>query len=205
MQLLLLILASSTLIFIVEVLKRRFSIPTSFTRRILHAGTASVAAIAPIFVSQKEIILVSIIFAAALLIGRRYAVFSAIHSVERNTFGEAFLPLGVALTALLFLPQSLAAFQFGILVMGIADALAGFVGEKFGRHTILFFGHKKSIEGSATFFLTSMAISFLYFPVFNLRLFLVPALLTLVELCLVYGLDNLVLPVAGAYAFQGLF
>lgn len=205
MKLILLILTSCALILGTEVMKRKFSIPTALTRRLIHLGTAIVAGISPLFVTQEEIIFVSIIFAAVLLVGRRYDIFSAIHSVERNTFGEVFLPLGVALSALLFLPHSMGAFQFGVFVMGISDALAGLAGEKFGRHHIKFLSNKKSFEGSLVFFLSSLILTFLFIPVLDYNLFLIPLLLTFIEFCLVYGLDNLVLPILGAYLIQILF
>ncbi|MDP3697025.1 MAG: hypothetical protein Q8R55_03250 [Candidatus Taylorbacteria bacterium] len=188
-----------------EILKRKFSIPTALTRRLAHIGTAVVAVVAPLFVTQKEIVVVSIIFAIVLLSGRRYNIFSAIHSVERNTFGEIFLPLGVALTALFFLPHNLPAFQFGIFIMGISDALAGLIGEQYGKYYIKFLDNKKSVEGSLVFFFSSLILTFLFVPVLGYSLFLIPLLLTFIEFCLVYGLDNLVLPIAGAYLIQLLF
>lgn len=202
MKLGLLILTSCAFIVATEILKRRFSVPTVFTRRLVHIGTAVVAGIAPIFVTQKEIIVVSIIFAIVLLLGRRYHIFSAIHSVERNTFGEIFLPLGVALTALFFLPHNLPAFQFGIFIMGISDGLAGLIGERFGKHYFKIFNSKKSIEGTSIFFLTSLILTFLFIPNFNYEILIIPSILTLTEFFLEYGLDNLVLPIVAAFLIQ---
>ena len=147
---------------------------------------------------------VSIIFAVVLLVGRRYGIFSAIHSVERDTFGEVFLPLGVAFSALLFLPHSMGAFQFGVFVMGISDALAGLAGERFGRHHIKFLSNRKSLEGSLVFFLSSLILTFLFVQGFDYRILVIPLILTGVEFFLEYGLDNLILPIAGAYLIQAL-
>jgi|SRR3989344_4582745 len=205
MVLILLILTSCACIVATEILKRTFSLPTALTRRVIHVTTAMVAVVAPLYVSQKEIIVVSILFAAALIAGRRYNIFSAIHSVERDTFGEVFLPLGVALTALFFLPHDISAFQFGICIMGISDVVAGLIGEQFGKHRATFFGNTKSLEGSLTFFLSTLLLTFLFVPVFGYDLLLTPLLLTLVEFCLVYGLDNLILPLAGAFLLQNIF
>src|SRR3989338_9685186 len=149
MELALIILVSSALIAVAELLKRKFSLPTMFTRRFAHVTTAIVACIAPFFITQTKMVVVSIMFAVVLLLGRRYHIFSAIHTVERRTYGDIFLPVGVACAALFFLPDNVEAFQFGILVMGISDALAGLIGEKYGTHTIRFFRNSKSIEGSA--------------------------------------------------------
>ncbi|OIP80267.1 MAG: hypothetical protein COT39_04495 [Parcubacteria group bacterium CG08_land_8_20_14_0_20_48_21] len=204
MKLTLLILTSASFILGAEFLKRKFSLPSAFTRRAIHIGTAIVAGVAPIFVTKGEIFWVSIIFAIILFIGRAYHLFSAIHSVERYTFGEVYLPLGVAFTALFFLPQNIQAFQFGIFIMGISDAIGGLVGEKFGKHPLSIFGNKKTMEGSLAFFVVSLVLTAIFVPLISYKLILVPAILTLVELCFVYGLDNLVLPIVGAYLIQML-
>lgn len=204
MKLTLLILTSASFILGAEFLKRKFSLPSAFTRRAIHIGTAIVAGVAPIFVTKGEIFWVSIIFALVLFIGRTYHLFSAIHSVERRTFGEVYLPLGVAITALFFLPQNVQAFQFGIFIMGISDAIGGLVGEKFGKHPLSIFGNKKTVEGSLAFFVVSLVLTAIFVPLISYKLILVPAILTLVELCFVYGLDNLVLPIVGAYLIQML-
>ncbi len=204
MKLTLLILTSASFILGAEFLKRKFSLPSAFTRRAIHIGTAIVAGVAPIFVTKGEIFWVSIIFAIILFIGRSYHLFSAIHSVERHTFGEVYLPLGVAFTALFFLPQNIQAFQFGIFIMGISDAIGGLVGEKFGKHPLSIFGNKKTMEGSLAFFVVSLVLTAIFSPLISYKLFLIPTILTFVELCFVYGLDNLVLPIVGAYLIQML-
>jgi len=202
MELALIILVSSALIAVAEVLKRKFSLPTMFTRRFAHVTTAIVACIAPFFITRTEIVVVSIMFAVVLQLGRRYNIFSAIHTVERRTYGDIFLPLGVAGAALLFLPDNVQAFQFGVLVMGISDAMAGLIGEKYGKHTIRFFGNVKSLEGSAVFFVCTLILVLLFAPVFSYPLVMIVMVLTIVELLSVYGLDNLILPTLGAFLFQ---
>lgn len=205
MKLTLLILASAAFIVGAEILKRAFSLSTTITRRIIHMGTAIVAGIAPFFVTREEIIIVSIIFAVVILLGRPFLLFSAIHSVGRTTFGEIYLPLGVIVTAFIFLPDELRAFQFGIFVMGVSDALAGIIGEKFGKHYVHFLDNKKSLEGSLTFFISSLVLTFLFFPIVGYQLVLTPFVLTLTEFGLIYGLDNLILPIVGAFLARGLF
>ena len=111
----------------------------------------------------------------------------------------------ICICALVFLPHDVVAFQFGVLVMGISDPLAGWVGERFGAHPVRVFGHRKSLEGSLAFFLSSLALAFLFVPALGYEMFLIAAFLTLVECCLVYGLDNLFLPLAGAFFINFLF
>ncbi|MDD2731685.1 MAG: hypothetical protein PHI53_00625 [Candidatus Pacebacteria bacterium] len=185
-----------------EFVSRKFLIPAHFSRKMAHIFSALIVFAMPFFLSKNEIIIIAVIFAIILFLTRRKNIFSSIHSVERKTFGEIFLPMGVALCAFCFLPQKTTAFQFGILIMGISDALASIFGEKFGKHIIKLFGHKKSIEGSAVFFISSTIIALFFTSGFNYCIFSVAIILTFTELVSVIGLDNLILPVLGAYMIQ---
>ena len=162
MKLILLIVISSSLILGMEILKRKFSLSVALTRRAIHISTATVATIEPLFVTKQQLIFVCILFAGVLFAGRKHHLFSAIQSVERHTFGEIYLPLGVVVTALIFLPQNLEAFQFGIFVMAFSDALGGLIGEKFGKHSFIILGNKKTLEGSVVFFGCSLILTYLF-------------------------------------------
>ena len=141
MNLFFFILISCVLIGGVEFIKRNFSLSASVTRRVTHVGAALIAAAAPLFLNQLTIILACVLFAGVVIIGRRTTFLSSIHNVERQSFGDVFLPLGEAVSAVVFLPHNIAAFQYGILVMGLSDALAGFVGERWSKHSFQFLGN----------------------------------------------------------------
>lgn len=182
----------------IEVAKRSFSLSTDITRRLAHIGAACIGVLTPLFVSREAIIVVNLLFAAFIFLCRRHKYFSSIHQVKRRTYGDIFLPLGIALAALLFLPNNMVIFQYGVAVMGLADAVAGLVGERYGRHKLTLFRVTKSVEGSAAFLLVSMILTFVFFPHIGIGLICIPLLLTAVECGLIYGLDNLALPtVAG--------
>lgn len=182
----------------IEVAKKHFKLSADITRKATHVGAALIAAASPLFLSSFVIVISCLFFAGLLFIGRSSNLFSSIHDVKRKTYGAVFLPLGEAISAIVFLPQGIREFQFGVLVMGISDPLASLVGERFGSHQITVFGNKKSLEGSLALFLSALVITFIFFPVFGLPLILIPLILTFVELVLGYGFDNLVLPVVGA-------
>ncbi len=88
--------------------------------------------------------------------------------------------------------------------MGISDASAAIFGEKFGKHAIKIFGHKKSFEGSLAFLISSMVVMLFFIHKLDYNILLIPIILTLIELFFIFGLDNLVLPLAGAYLIQFL-
>ncbi len=205
MEIALLIITSTIFIVGTEVLKRKFALPTAYTRRFIHIGTAAVAGFAPLFVTRDQLIIVCIFFIVLLLLGRSYTLFSAIHGVDRKSFGDIYLPLGVILSALIFLPQYIHIFQFGIFIMGISDAVAGFVGEKFDKHNIEVYGNKKSIEGSVAFFVCSLILTLVFFPFVGYQILVIPIVLTMTEFGLVHGFDNLILPIIASFLARLLF
>lgn len=201
MNLIIFLSASTVFLLGVELTKRKLSLSPNYTRRVSHTGAALIAAVSPYFIDKKIIVFACLGFALVMFLSRKASFFSSIHAVKRNTFGEVFLPLGEAFSAAIFLPQAIIAFQYGILVTGLSDAFAGFVGEKYGRHEINIFNNKKSLEGSLAFFLTTIFITFLIAPILGFHLVLIPLALTLIELLLGYGMDNLAIPIIGSFLF----
>ena len=188
----------------VELLKRSAGLSPEFSRRLAHVGAALIAAVSPYFLGAPIIIVACIIFALLVLIGRRTALLSSIHGVQRTSYGDVCLPLGEALAAALFLPHSIVAFQFGVLVMGLADPAAGIVGERFGRVSLPVPWVSKTLEGSCMFFLVACCIAAVFAPSLGVALFALSAVLTLIEGVLGYGLDNLVLPAVGGLLLLAL-
>ena len=142
MNLIIFLVISTAFLLAVEIIKRKFLLSSSITRRVSHAGAALIAAVSPLFIDKNLIVFACFGFAGVMFISRRFTFLSSLHSIGRKTFGEVFLPLGEAVSAAIFLPQTVAAFQYGVLVMGLSDAFAGFVGEKYGRHQNNIFNHR---------------------------------------------------------------
>jgi phytol kinase len=90
------------------------------------------------------------------------------------------------------------AFQFGVLVMGISDAFAGSIGERYGKKKFSFLGLTKSIEGSITFFIITLVIITIFRGSIDVNAIIITIFLTVAECLGVYGSDNLILPILGA-------
>ena len=140
-------------------------------------------------------------------------VYRGVHSIERKTLGELYFPIGVALSAFIFLPASaptlvsgqanIVLFQFGVLVMGFADAMAAIIGVHYGKHKFAFTRDKKSVEGSSAFLITTFLI-LLLFNFFSIKVrlsgfLILPIVLSFLELILSFGLDNLILPIVASF------
>lgn len=201
MNILLFVSGAFVLLAGIEWLKRVCTLPTSFLRRLAHIGAGVLNIIAPLFVEPAAIIGVNVVFALLLVVGRRHHLLSGIQNVERHTYGEIFFPLGIAVAALSMLPGHQLAFQYGVAIMGISDAVAGFVGEQWGGRVLSFVSGQKTILGSVSFFLSSVLIGVVCLPINGIGFWVLPLVLTMAEACLVFGLDNLVLPILAGVLF----
>jgi phytol kinase len=199
------IILSSILLVLVEVLKRKSSISNDLSRRLAHIGAGAINIVAPFFVSHVAIIIVNGLFAGLLLVGRNTDYFSSIQTTNRKTYGDVYFPLGITVAAVVLLPDNVTAFQYGVSIMGISDALAGFVGERWGRKVVSIFNNSKTLLGALVFYVSSLMITFILVPQFLPVVFILPLILTIVEFFLVFGLDNFVLPIVAGLLFLNFF
>lgn len=199
------IILSSILLILVEVLKRKSFISNDLSRRLAHIGAGVINIVAPLFVSHVAIIIVNVLFTGLLLVGRNTDYFSSIQTTNRKTYGDVYFPLGIIVAAVVLLPDNVTAFQYGVAIMGISDALAGFVGERWGRKAVSIFNNPKTLLGALVFYVSSLVITFILVPQFLPVVFILPLILTIVEFFLVFGLDNLILPIVAGLLFLNFF
>ncbi|HPT08631.1 MAG TPA: hypothetical protein PLE28_02970 [bacterium] len=176
-------------------------------RKVIHMISAIIICCFPYVLSLYHIVLLSILFAFIFLIAKIFNFLPIINKVNRITLGEVFYPLGVMLSAIVFIPQGeIRAWQFGILVLGFSDAIANISGGLFGRFKFKLINNTKSLEGSSAFFLTTLILFILTKGQFNSVYFnfylLASLFLTFIELVFFFGLDNLFLPIMGSYLFS---
>ena len=94
----------------------------------------------------------------------------------------------LSITILLFFPFEY--FLIGVIPLVIGDAFSGLVGKKIGKIKI-FYNKKKKVEGSFSFFLSTL-ISFLYF--FDYKISLILSLFSTFAESLLSRYENLILP-----------
>ena len=206
MALILTILTVFILLVANELWWRRKKVQDEFSRKFIHITVGSFVAFWPFFLDWNEIKLLSIAFIVVVLASKQPKVFQAIHSVQRPTHGELFFALAVG--ALALISQNEWIYMAAILQMSLADGFAAVVGTRFGNNTrYMVLGHTKSIHGTLTFLVVSIAI-LIVFTAFSGIILSLPVILgiavaaSLVENISVEGIDNLLVPVLVASALH---
>ena len=155
-------------------------------RKAVHIFFSLVLFVSTFFCNQIELLLLGL----ALFAGMSLYVLDTPSGERSRVWGYILFPLGFITLVLLFSEHNSNALRFGILVLGISDALAALVGKRWGIQWL--FG--KSKIGSEVFFASTLFLSSFFFSsVFTMMC--VSIILTFVELISKRGIDNLVLPI----------
>jgi phytol kinase len=128
---------------------------------------------------------------------------SALHHVDRTSYGELLFPLSIAFTWT-YSKHQWEIYTPSIMVLAFADAAAALVGQRFGKRTFHSSDGLKSLEGCSTFFMVAFLI--LLLPSWLLCNFdfsktvmvalSISFLVMLFEASSWRGFDNLFIPVA---------
>lgn len=188
-------------------LNRFFTNDPELIRKVVHIGTGNVILLAwwldiPAWVGISASILASIV----TLLSYQFPILPGINSVGRKSLGTFFYAVSIGVLVAWFWsidrPQYAA---LGILVMTWGDGLAALIGQRFGKHTYIVWGVKKSWEGSLTMCLVSYIVSSLIllavqgnFWSTQLIALAVATVATGLEAFSLYGIDNLSVPLGSA-------
>lgn len=187
-----------TLLLACEFWWRKRNSEEEFSRKVVHIGVGSYVAFWPFFLSWTQIQILSLAFIVAVAASQFFGVFKAIHSVQRPTWGEMFFALAVG--ALTLVTHDAAIYAAAVLQMSLADGFAAVIGNKYGgRHRYLVFSHTKSLAGTLTFLVISIAVlavlnSRFPNPLDPLQILGISALAAAIENIGVRGFDNLLVP-----------
>ena len=191
------IILAGTPLLVIEILSRRFRISPEWSRKLVHAGSCVTVCAMTLFLTMPQIAIIAGSFVILMLAGRRIRLWRALYRVERRSWGEVMLPLGVVGAALL--SRSTAMFIVAMLTLGLADTAAAYVGSRWGRHRLPVIS-QKSWAGSGACLVVALVVGLgvNYFdPVAPLILILGAAgLATLAEALSGEGSDNVTMPLA---------
>jgi phytol kinase len=199
MELALTVFAVFVILVASELWWQRHVVEEEFSRKFIHITVGSFVAFWPFYLSWGEIQLLSVAFLVVIILSKYLKLFEAIHSVQRPTWGEIFFAAAVGIVTLITQDQWI--YAAALLQMSLADGLAAVIGIRFGgKYRYLVWGHTKSVIGTLTFLVVSLAI--LVTLNHHMPHMLGPAVLvlaaglaTIIENVAAQGLDNLLVPV----------
>jgi phytol kinase len=195
------------IIGVAEALRRYRGYGAGFTRKVIHIGVGMMSWALPfLFDNPWPFVVAALGFAILNFLDWRYGFFSSMASHDNNNLGTVYFPLAAAAVTLLFWdrPPLLVA---ALMPLTWGDGIAPVVGQAFGRNAYTVFGHTRTLQGSAGFFVAGLLFTWL-------ALWLIPgtpavspftalgpaaaimAATTLVEAVSIRGLDNLTITVA---------
>lgn len=199
----------AAILLVGELLWRKKIMKGENARKFVHILAAAYAAFWPYFVERPYILLLSLVFVAALIAIKKLHIFNSIQGVKRATYGEVLFALSIGLSAVLIRDNAI--YTIALLHLALADGLAAIVGIGMAKRAknFIFNGCRKSIAGSTTFLLVSLGLNLFYwfvifgydFPNFNLALspglysLLSAITLTLTEIISPNGSDNFTIPI----------
>jgi dolichol kinase len=174
---------------------------SEITRKFVHITVGSFAAFWPWFLSWTQIELLALAFLVVIILSRLFSIFSSIHLIGRKTIGEIFFALAIGGTALITHDRYI--FMAALLHLSIADGFAAIVGTNLGkRFRYSVFGQRKSLVGTLTFLICSIAILSVYFTLSHRAplptLVWLPLVATLLENVGIRGSDNVLVPLVVA-------
>lgn len=197
------------LMLAVRLLGQRFGWNPEVSRKLVHVATGSLALTFPLLFSSPLPVLVLFGIAIPLMFAIRLGalgnVGNVLHAVQRQSYGEVYLALAVAITFLRAEEQPVL-YVLPILVITLSDTAAALIGTAYGRQRFHVEGGAKSVEGVVVFFfitwLASLIVLVLMSGAAPLNMVLISMLLAafcaLVEVDSWRGLDNLFVPI-GAF------
>ena len=194
---------------VAEGLRRRFSLSSNFTRKIIHVGVGNWIFIWPFAFDHWYAILVPpALFVVLNYISYRRELFRAMERKEKaGGLGTVYYAISLTIIAPIAMILGLTWIAASaIMLMAWADGLADPIGRRYGMHRYHVAGSTKSVEGSLGFFfigVCSVALTLMFFgafsrlPAVNIPLFslAIAALGTLIEAVSPAGTDNLTVPI----------
>jgi phytol kinase len=183
-------------------------------RKLLHTGSGLLTLSFPwLFDTPTPVVLLcaasaSLLLAVKVIPAFRRELGQVVDGVDRETLGEVYFPIAVAVVFVLAHGRDPLLFTVPILILSLADAVSALIGARYGQ--VRYTGSDKSLEGSVAFFITaffSVHVPLLLFGgagrVETLLISLILAFLVmLLEGCAWRGLDNLFIPIGGFFLLR---
>jgi len=188
-----------------ELLYRVFKVKAEITRKLIHVGTGLLALLFPVLLDSHWLVLILCsAFALILISSLRFGWLPSINAIDRKSVGSLAYPVAVygCYLAFQFNGYDYTYYYLPILVLAICDPLAALAGKRWpiGRYTLL--GARKTLFGSAMFFVGTLVLVSLYLSYMTSAYVLwqavmsIALLATLAEAASKDGYDNISIPLS---------
>ncbi len=195
---------------VIELIRHNTNVSAPVTRKMAHVIAGITASSFPfIFDELYSVIVLAAAFLALMLFTRFLTGLGSVHQADPDSAGAFLFPVVIPLV-FWFAGGDWLMFMVPMLLLTIPDAVAAIAGIRYGEFKFSVNKQTRSLEGSVMFFLTAFIV--ILIPVLlseridnetAILLALVLAMLvTGLEAVSVYGIDNLIIPLAG---FLGIY
>jgi phytol kinase len=195
------------MIGLAEGLRRWRGYGSGFTRKVIHIGVGMLSWLVPLlFDSPWPFVFACFVFVVINFLDYKYGFMAAMASSDRSNLGTVYFPIAAAVVALLFWQEP--PLMVGALMpLTWGDGLASVIGQAYGRTSYVVFGHRRTLQGSAGFFIMGGLFTWLALWITSgtpdlapleaiLPAVVVMAATTLTEAVSPWGLDNLTVTAA---------
>ncbi len=145
------------LVFIASEILHRLKQDPELVRKVVHIGTGNVLLIAwwlhiPTWLCVSS----GVIFTAIALASHHTNILPTLNDVGRKTYGVFYYALSITILVAILWDSHPQYAVIGVMVMSWGDGMAALIGKRFGKHTFVYLGNTRSIEGSLAMFATSL-------------------------------------------------
>jgi dolichol kinase len=190
---------------ITEIWRKVFAPHAELTRKLAHVTAGFISMSFPfVFQSPWTVIALAGAFAGLLVLARSWQMLRSINGIDRMSYGEILFPPAIAITFLFAsYTDTGMLYIIAVAVLAISDALAGLIGEHWGRYGYRIGHAVKTVEGSVVFALSAAVIVFVGQMVLLgtdpqaalLIAVLTAPVISMVEAIMPFGTDNAVIPI----------
>jgi phytol kinase len=190
-----------------EYLYHRKKVKAEITRKIIHIGTGLLTLLFPLLLHNHwQVLLLCGSFLILLLASLQFKLLPSINGIDRISHGSVLYPVAVYGTYLAYnqAHNGLIVFYLPILILAICDPLAALVGKRYPWGKYQLGGSKKTLAGSAAFFVATCAVTYACFGLIQVNfmktesilptILLIATTTTAVEAISAYGFDNVSIP-----------
>jgi phytol kinase len=138
---------------------RRLKQDPELVRKVVHIGTGNVLLIAWwLHIPTWLCVTAGVTFSAIALASHYTNILPMIHDVGRKTYGVFYYALSITILVVFLWDSHPQYAVIGVMVMSWGDGMAALIGKRFGKHSFVHLGNKRSLEGSFAMFVTSLIV-----------------------------------------------